>query len=154
MRGSDIVVTSVTIKHRQIKPKRIIKGWHMMGSNKIATNVSIKQHKKVIWKVTASMMCFISSEVRGPSLLFFSQNQNITWGPNIIISMYPISLFLNSFVFQTSPLHPLNATGEPCLYWLLYIRFFRMCFWISLQNGESCPCASSNAFLIGLIQLR
>ena len=68
------------------------------------------------------------------------------------------TLFLNSFVFKTSPPHPLNATGEPCLYWLLYIRFFRMCFWISLQNGESCltlcPCASSNAFSIGLIQSR
>ena len=68
MRESDIVETTVTVT---IKPKRIIKDWHMMGSNKIATNVSIKQHKKVIWKVTASMMCFISSEVRGPSLLFF-----------------------------------------------------------------------------------
>ena len=45
MRESDIVETTVTVT---IKPKRIIKGWHMMGSNKIATNVSIKQHKKVI----------------------------------------------------------------------------------------------------------
>ena len=43
MRESDIVETTVTVT---IKPKRIIKDWHMMGSNKIATNVSIKQHKK------------------------------------------------------------------------------------------------------------
>ena len=45
MRESDIVETTVTVT---IKPKRIINDWHMMGSNKIATNVSIKQHKKVI----------------------------------------------------------------------------------------------------------
>ena len=45
MRESDIVETTVIVT---IKPKRIIKGWHMMGSNKIATNVGIKQHKKVI----------------------------------------------------------------------------------------------------------
>ena len=53
MRESDIVETTVTVT---IEPKRIIKGWHMMGSNKIVTNVSTKQYKKVICKVRANMM--------------------------------------------------------------------------------------------------
>ena len=44
MRESDIGVTSVTIKHLQIRPKRIIKMWQKKGSNMIVIDVSIKQN--------------------------------------------------------------------------------------------------------------
>ena len=47
MRESDIGVTSVTIKHLQIRPKGIIKMWQKKGSNMIVINVNTSPIKQL-----------------------------------------------------------------------------------------------------------